>query len=229
MGQLEKARVTNTVTQEVAEVLFNPEEYTLNRSNNFAQIGAPGRAAPLLQFVQGEMKTLQMELFFDTYEKNEFGNQVINPAYDDVRTLTNKFIHLMDINPTTHAPPVLLFSWGSLHFLCVLATATQRFTMFRSDGAPVRAKLQVTFNEYRNTDLEGKELKTETADYTKIHVVAQGETLAGIANRAYDDPGLWRPIALYNRLSDPRALQPGQKLNIPPLPYRDPDSEEVYS
>src|SRR4051812_5478300 len=107
MGQLEKAKITNTVTGEVANVLFNPEEYTLNRANNFAQIGAPGRGAPLLQFVQGEMKTLQMELFFDTYEKNEFGNQIINQANDDVRSLTNKFTKLMDVNPKTHAPPVL--------------------------------------------------------------------------------------------------------------------------
>jgi nucleoid-associated protein YgaU len=227
MGLLEKAKVTNVRTQEVSEVLFNPEEYTLDRSNNFAQIGAPGRSAPLLQFVQGEMKTLQMELFFDTYEKNEFGNRVINQAYDDVRTLTNRFIHLMDIDPVTHAPPVLLFSWGSLSFLCVLASVTQRFTMFRSDGAPVRAKLQVKFNEYSNTDMEGKEVKRETADYTKVHEVLAGETLPGIANSTYADPTLWRPIALHNRLASPRALQPGQLLAIPPLPYQVPDSEEV--
>ena len=49
------------------------------------------------------------------------------------------------------------------------------------DGVPVRARLQVTFNEFRNIELEAKEIKRETADYSKRHVVAQGETLSAIA------------------------------------------------
>ncbi len=68
----------------------------------------------------------------------------------------------MNIDPTTHAPPVLLFSWASLTFTCVLAKATQRFIMFLPDGSPVRARLQVSFHEFRNVDLEAKEIKRET-------------------------------------------------------------------
>ena len=40
-------------------VLFNPEEYTLSKDNNFAQIAVPGLRAPLLQFVSGNMQTLK--------------------------------------------------------------------------------------------------------------------------------------------------------------------------
>ena len=60
--------------------------------------------------------------------------------------------------------------------------------MFLPDGTPVRARLQVTFNEFRNTELEAKEIKRETADYTKRHVVGQGETLAAIAAEATATP-----------------------------------------
>ena len=48
------------------------------------------------------------------------------------------------------------------------------FIMFLPDGIPVRARLTVTFNEYRNVDLEAKEVKRETADYSKRHVVEPG-------------------------------------------------------
>ena len=34
---LEKATITNCVTNERISVLFNPDEYTLNKENNFAQ------------------------------------------------------------------------------------------------------------------------------------------------------------------------------------------------
>jgi nucleoid-associated protein YgaU len=225
---LEKAQITNSVTGEVLPVLFNPEEYSLNRSNHFAPLGVPGLSAPLLQFVQGEMKTLRMELFFDTYEENRFGNKVVNGSKEDVRKLTSKFAQLMDIDPTTHAPPVLLFTWSTLSFTCVLASLTQRFIMFRPDGSPVRARLEVTFNEYRNIDLEAKEIKRETSDYSKTYSVGERQTLSGIAFEVYRDPSLWRPIAIHNDIDDPRSLQVGRRLLIPQLPYRDPTTDKVY-
>src|SRR5215510_16153468 len=111
------------------------------------------------------MQTLEMELFLDTYEEHREGSRSMNQAGDDVRTQVRRVTDLMNIDPTIHAPPVLMFTWGSLSFTCVLARASQRYTMFRPDGIPVRAKLQVTFTEFRNVDLEAKEIKRETADY----------------------------------------------------------------
>jgi hypothetical protein len=134
----------------------------------------------------------------------------------------------MEIEPTIHAPPVLIFSWGLMSFRCVLASASQRFILFLPDGTPVRARLQVTFNGFTNVDFEAKQLKQETADFTKIHVVSQGETASSIAAQAYGNPALWRPIAIRNALDDPRRLTPGLRLVIPQLPFRDPESAEVH-
>jgi nucleoid-associated protein YgaU len=225
---LEKATITNTVTGDEVLVTFNPEEYTVNRDNNFAQQSVPGLSAPLIQFVHGNMQTLEMELLLDTYEEHRSGSRVLNKAGDDVRDLVSKVTALMDIDPTTHAPPVLLFTWASLTFTCVLARASQRYIMFKPDGTPVRARLQVTFNEFRNAELEAKEIKRETADYTKRYVVGQGETLSSIAGHTYGNPKLWRPIALINDIDNPRALPVGLDLLIPQLPYRDPNTGEVH-
>jgi nucleoid-associated protein YgaU len=226
---LEKATITNTVTGERIAIMFNPEEYTLNRENSFAQIAVPGLSAPIIQFVHGNQQTLEMELFLDTYEMHKEGNRTLNSAGDDVRQLASKVTDLMSIDATTHSPPVLLFTWSSLSFTCVLTRATQRFIMFKSDGTPVRARLTVTFSQYSNAELEAKEIKRETADYTKVHIVLQGETLAAIAAAAYGDPQLWRPIALRNSIDDPHQLTTGMQLALPQLPYRDPDSGKVFS
>lgn len=214
---LEKAEITNTNTGEKFRVLFNPEEYSLNRDNNFAQIAVPGLRSPLLQFVHGNLQTLEMELFFDTYEERR-----------DVRDETNKIVHLLDIDPETHGPPVLLFVWGDLRFTCVLVRANQRFLMFGEDGRPVRARLTVSFNEYTNADREAKEIKRSTADFTRLHTVTQGESLLSIAQRYYKNPGLWRPIAILNRVDNPRLLPAGLRLSVPSLPFRDPQSGEVF-
>lgn len=197
-------------------VMFNPEEYTLSKDINYARVGVPGLNSPVLQFVHGNLQTLDMELFLDTYE-----------AHTDVRAITKAIADLLIVDPATHAPPVLLFTWSSLSFVCVLSRVTQRFVMFLPDGTPVRARLQVTFQEFADPLLQAMTQKNETADYTKLHVVSDGETLSLIAARLYDNPTLWRPIALVNGLDDPRALRVGQQLVVPRLPFRDPETGEV--
>jgi nucleoid-associated protein YgaU len=225
---LEKAVITNTVTGERIPVMFNPEEYSVNKENNFAQVAVPGLRSPLIQFVHGNLKTLEMELFLDTYEQHVEGSRVLNSAGEDVRNLTRKVSGLLDIDPSTHAPPVLLFTWGSLSLRCVLSRVTQRFILFKPDGTPVRARLQVTFSEFTNAELEARETKRETADYSKLYVAKQGETLDVVAWRVYCNAALWRAIALHNDIDDPRMLPPGLRLLIPQLPYRDPETGEVF-
>ncbi len=218
---LEKATITNLTLNKKIRVMFNPEDYSLNRDVNYAQIAVPGLSGPLLQFVHGNMQTLEMELFLDTYEEVETENR-------DVRKKVQLITRLMDIEPSIHAPPVLLFTWGSLSFTCVLAKVNQKYNMFDPTGVPVRAKLQVTFNEFRNAELEAKEVKRETADYTKTYTVNGGETLSSIAGREYGNSQMWRPIALANKIADPLHLAVGTRLVIPRLPFRHIESGAIF-
>jgi nucleoid-associated protein YgaU len=214
---LEKALLTNTATGAKIPVMFNPDEYTLSKDINYAHAGVPGLSSPILQFVHGNAETLEMELFLDTYE-----------AGGDVRDQTRKITDLMAIDPSLHAPPPLIFAWGrSLSFTCVLSKVTQRFLMFRPTGTPVRARLQITFTEYTNVEIEAKEIKRETADYSRLYVVGQNETLPAIATAVYRDPEKWRPIAIRNGIDDPRGLPIGLRLLIPQLPFTDTETGEV--
>jgi hypothetical protein len=217
---LAKIKITVEHTKEDFHVLFNPEEYTINKDNNFASQAIPGLSGPLLQFVHGNMRTLEMELFFDTYDTRSLPKR-------DVRDLTNRVVNLTVIDPELHAPPILRITWSSLHFRCVLARVSQKFILFADDGTPVRARLTCTFNEFIDADREAKEIGRQTANFSKVHVVNQGETLSTIAAVHYDDAKVWRPIAIMNDLVDPRDLFPGQSLRIPALPFIDPETGEV--
>jgi len=211
-----RARITIENTGAVVEVMFNPEEYTLSRDNSFASQAVPGLSSPLLQFVHGNLRSLDMELFFDTYEQQR-----------DVREETQRVVSLLDIDPDLHAPPVLIVSWASLQFRCVLVKASQKFVLFLPDGRPVRARISVSFNEFFDAAQEGRAIKRQTANFSKTHTVVLGETLAEIAARFYDDPTNWRPIAIENGIDDPRSLAAGRPLLIPPLPFVDPATGEV--
>jgi hypothetical protein len=157
-----------------------------------------------------------MELFFDTFEKQR-----------DVREETRKVTDLLKINRDLHAPPVIEISWASLQFRGVLARANQKFILFFPDGRPARARITCTFNEFLDPEREAKEVDRQTANFTKVHVVVEGETLSGIAGRLYEDPAMWRPIAIVNEIENPRELTAGQSLAIPPLPFIDPETGEV--
>ena len=222
---LEKALITNLDTGERLPVMFNPEEYSLSQDNNYAQQTIPGLRSPLLQFTHGNLRTLEMELLFDTWEAHRVENNTTR-AGEDVRNLTSKVVGLLDINPDTHAPPILLVTWASLSFTCVMARANQKFLLFSKDGTPLRARVTVSFNEFINAERESKEINRQTADLTKIHVVKLGEDLSGIAQRHYENPRTWRPIAVANQLASPRDIFPGMELNIPSLPFFDPVSGE---
>jgi hypothetical protein len=217
---LAKVQILVKHTGEKIAVRFNPEEYTINKDNNYASQAVPGLSGPLLQFVHGNQRTLEMELFFDTWDTPDLPKR-------DVRQDTNRIVKLLAIDPDLHAPPVLQVSLASLQFDCVLVRVSQKFTMFADDGAPVRAKLNVTFNEFIDPLREAKEVNRQTADFSKLHVVTEGETLSAMATKYYDNPQMWRPIAIVNDLVDPRALTPGQALRIPMLPFLDPESGEV--
>jgi hypothetical protein len=121
---LTKAKIVIEHTGEQFNVMFNPEEYALSKDNNFASQSVPGLSSPLLQFVNGNLRTLEMELFFDTTDDRR-----------DVREETSRVIGLLDIRSDLHAPPVVRVSWASLQFRCVLARATQRFTRFLASSS----------------------------------------------------------------------------------------------
>ncbi|HYB76595.1 MAG TPA: LysM peptidoglycan-binding domain-containing protein [Candidatus Bathyarchaeia archaeon] len=215
---LERVNIQNEQTGEKFLAMFNPEEYSLNKDNNYASQAIPGLTSPLLQFVHGNLQTLDMELFFDTFDTQA-----------DVRTETSQIFNLLAIDSDLHTPPVLQVTWGSLDFRCVLAKVSQKFLRFYSDGRPGRARLTVTFNEYLDAATQVAQANLQSPDFTKAYTVMQGDTLSGIAANFYEDATKWRPIALANSIVNPRSITPGQELQIPPLPYTDPSTGVVLS
>jgi hypothetical protein len=102
-------------------------------------------------------------------------------------------------------------------FRCVLESIKQKFTLFSSDGVPLRATLTVSLREYRTLNDQLEQLKLSSPDRTHAHVTAQGDSLASISNLYYERTADWRSIADFNTIDDPRRLATGQLLEIPKL------------
>ncbi|MFL6414183.1 MAG: peptidoglycan-binding protein [Bryobacteraceae bacterium] len=187
-------------------VLFNPTQYTIDKGNTLAETAIPGLDSPILQYVNGNTRTLNMDLFFDTYEEQS-----------DVRYHTAKVYKLLMVDAETHAPPICNIVWGCFSFCGVLDHVSGKYTLFLPDGTPARATLSVTFKEYIEVAVLVRQDPTQSADHRKTRVVEAGEKLGDIAFREYGDARKWRPIADANQLDDPLHLTPGHVLIIPAL------------
>jgi nucleoid-associated protein YgaU len=209
--------------EQTFKVLFNPERYTLNKGVQIAEIAIPGLDSPVLQFVRGQNEKITMELFFDTTDSGMTGD------VKDVRSETGKMYQLVKIQPETHAPPRCTLTWGGQLFSfggsssrCVVESIAEEFTLFSPSGIPLRAKLNVTFREYKTVEEQLADNPKHSADRTKLRDVKRGQSISLIAWLEYDDPGEWRPIAEANGFENPRQLTPGTRLLIPRLNPQQP-------
>lgn len=199
--------VVPTVDDPVIPLCFNPTEYQIQKSNNFAEIAIPGLETPPLQYVRGSSQKLTAELLVDTSD-----------SLEDVRErYTNKLRNLMNINSEIHAPPIVRLVWDGEIFKGVVESLNITFVMFAKEGHPLRAKLNIVLKEYRTVEDQVSETPRFSPDVEKTHTVRRGDSLASIAALAYNDSSHWREIAVSNDIEDPRFLEPGILLTLPRL------------
>jgi hypothetical protein len=218
--QLKKATITvldGFDKGKVIAVLFNPTEYTFERTNSYKATAVPGLGSPLLQFVNGESASLAMDLFMDDYTDPTGPTSLLTPEKDPLITRLRDLAKLLEIDRDLHAPPPVRFNWGPMEFSAIVEKLGRKVTMFHPDGTPARVTISVSFKEYRTLRQQLEDPRRESADKTKRRVVVGKEALWWIAAREYDDAGEWTRIADANDLDDPRDIAPGDWLEVPPI------------
>lgn len=193
---------------------YNPTEYTVTKSARWNR--PPTRAAESStppEFTGSDPTKIGMEIFFDAFEV---------PAGDvsgDIDTL------LTWTRPTPVSiarglaqPPLLRFVWGTnpvlQGFQGYLKSVQAKYTMFRSDGTPVRATATISLEEVA-PEVPGQNPTSGAREGRRAHVVAQGESLQSIAYSEYGRAALWRGLAAFNELDDPMRVAPGTELLLP--------------
>jgi hypothetical protein len=194
--------------------MFNPFEYTVTKRNSYKEERQNRSDVPSFEFEKAGPQTLRLSLVFDTYESDE-----------DVSLQTNQLWKLMESKTRREGnrnrkvpPPEVAFEWGVFRFVAVITNMSQKFTLFKPDGTPVRAKVDVTFTQHK--DLEDYPSQNPTSgggDIERVWRVIAGDRLDTIAYEVYGDATQWRVIADYNHLTDPLTLRAGQQLIIPSI------------
>ena len=213
-GNLEPAVITNLSTSTPVPCMFNPNEYTVAKQNQYSPDKVKGKNVPKVKFTQGGAETLKLQLFFDTYAEKT-----------DVRKHTAELWKMMMVTDdkknqknNKSEPPHVAFTWGNFTFEAVITSLSQKFTLFLKDGTPVRTTVDISLQQVEDKQAHHAQNPTSGGGPPlKTHLVQAQDRLDLIAAQVYGDATQWRLIARENRLAHPLRLREGQRLIIPPL------------
>ncbi len=225
MGKLEKLKIEAYSTIEFAEkvgepfvVLFNPEKYDEKYEIEYDEEQAQGTSANAPAFGKIKPQEYQFEFILD-------GTGVVSDIKDisDVNEEVQKFLAVVyEYNGEEHRPNFCKIHWGRLLVKCNLKNCSVSYTLFNSDGYPLRARIKATFTEVQSDEDRANEQADSSPDLTHIRQVKAGDTLPLMTYRIYKDIGAYPLVARYNNLTQFQELIPGTELKFPPL-------EELYA
>jgi Contractile injection system tube protein len=193
------------------ECAFNPREYTISKSGTWHKTPAKGaKKAPKPEFLGANPASMSMELFFDGWEK---GNDVSK----SIKTLLDwTGPTLKSLQADKPNPPIVVFHWGdtTASFEAYLKQVSAKYTMFSPAGVPIRATVNVSFEE-----VPAEPAKTNPSSGgesgRRSHVVTGADSLHSVAFAEYGDASLWRGIAAVNGIDDPLRVPAGTSVLIP--------------
>jgi len=200
------------------EATINPEKYThkfgLQYSGATDGGGAIGKSAAVTKFSKAEAEKLDFSITLD-------GTGVVPDT--DMDTVADQIAKLRDIaydyDGDTHEPNPVKIVWGDglEGFFGRLTSMSVDYTLFHPDGAPLRAKITLSFVEAVTEGMEAVEANRSSPDMTHMVMVRDGDTLPLLCHRIYNDAARYLEVARINNLDGFRSLMPGTLLRFPPI------------
>ncbi len=220
-GQLEKAELIAYTKPDLAsvhkKVVFwvNPETIQTTKETQLKEEAAAQGVTEKKYSLTYPVCLTIPDIWFDCYDTRE---SVRKKYINDLESM-------LDYIPATHHLPVCVFNWGQFtqgadvitKYKFYITKCDVTYTLFLPDGTPVRAKVKLSLEQILPKPEEMKNNPKESPDHAKLYTVKKGDTLQGIAQAEYEDPGEWRRIAKTNGIDDPLELRPGMKLLVPPI------------
>lgn len=195
---------------EVFTVMFNPTTYSQKYEIEFQDAQGAGDSASPQIFGKIKPQEYSFEFVFDgTGTAADKVN--VHETVETFLAITGKY------EGDSHRTKYLVLYWGKLLTACVLKSAEITYTLFDSDGSPLRAKIKANFSENVEDTKRIKQERKNSPDLTHVRVVKEGEHLSLLCQQMYDNPGYYLQVAAFNGLNNFRNLQIGQTLLFPPV------------
>lgn len=139
-GAKTKGWIKNNVTGELKSFPYNAETFTFSRSTTFADITSPGMQYPLTQFVHGNIREFNYDLYFN-YRPQGDGK------FREWCTFIGAFLPPEKNIVGYTKPPDLTFCHGIWIRICVLVSLDIEVIDMDSTGDPTEFKLKMLLRQ----------------------------------------------------------------------------------
>lgn len=194
----------------------NPESFTQNFKVGLNQTQGQGNQSTNSDYTRTKPEELKLEFVLDG--TNTIQGYVYNSTDHSVKGQLKIFMNAVyKMKGKIHRPHFLKVRWGDFVFPCILSNLDLNYTLFQSNGDPLRIKVSATFLNYiaqkERVAREGK----ESPDLTHIRQVKAGDRLDAMTSDLYNNPKYVTQIARANGLTTFRKITPGREMVFPPL------------
>jgi Contractile injection system tube protein len=192
-------------------VFLNPESFVHKSENSYETPHPPGSAGDTPRFNYASQGNLDFSLLLDGTRAID-GNQ-IEVSHEIAALKSLAFAYHGQIR----SPYYVQVTWGSFLFQGRLTTFNVTYTLFRPDGMPVRAKVDLAFVSFTDNQTLALLADNQQGDLMRQHVVQAGDTLPQLSQAMYGDAKHYLQVAQHNGLVHFRKLVTGMVLKFPPL------------
>ena len=192
------------------EIMFNPEKYDEHYIIEYKEDQAQGTSANASKFSKIKPKEFVFDFLID-------GTGTAAPVKNVDDEIKKFFKVVYEYNGEQHRPNLCKIHWGRLLIKCNLKSCSISYTLFNSEGYPLRARIKAAFAEVISDKLRVRKQRDNSPDMTHIRQVKEGDNLVLMSYRIYGNIRYYPLVARYNNLDQFQVLKPGVIINFPPL------------
>lgn len=218
MGSVLKMRITGysdgTFSTKLGsyDAMINPEKLVHNRTIEYNSQQAPDKSQPSVKYKLTPASNLSFDLVLDCTGVVDGKRMDLSDEIDRLKSL------IYEYKSDIHRPAFVQLQWGLEEpFKGVLTQFNTTYSLFKSDGIPLRATISLAFTSYLDPKRIAKEENRNSPDLTHLVEVVKGDTLPSLSLRIYNSSDYFVQLATFNGLDKFRRLQPGRQLTFPPL------------
>uniref|UniRef100_UPI0040572DD0 CIS tube protein n=1 Tax=Candidatus Electronema sp. TaxID=2698783 RepID=UPI0040572DD0 len=195
------------------EVQINPTSFSHEHSIAYSKNRIIGSIGEDLKYKRTNIEKISFEIVLDGTGVASEKKEAIS-VKEQIKIFKNI---IYDYAGQKHQPKPVNLIWGSFSFNGRLVSLSIDYTMFASDGSPLRAKLKISVNGYTSKEEQAKKSNKSSPDLTHIIEVKAGDTLPLLCYQVYRDTSYYPDVARINGLNSLQEMRPGLKLTFPPL------------
>lgn len=189
--------------------MINPESYSQSYGISYNVEQGQGTPDASIKYDKSTPSSMSFELIFDA-------TGVVNAKRTDLtKEIKNLKKIAYDYNGNIHSPNYLKVIWGkAMVYKCRLTSMKVNYTLFKSDGSPLRAKVNTEFKEFQTPSAA---LDKNSPDMTHVKTIVAGDLLPSLVYDIYQDDSHLLKVAEHNKLDSLISLDSGTKMYFPPL------------